>query len=327
MRILKCLLSASFALVSITSFSAQAGDSDWPNAKPFRVVVPYPAGGSADVLGRLVAKKLSENLGNNAVVENIAGGGTIPAALSVLKDKADGYTLFIASDNTLNINNFLLKAPRYDADKDFTSVTVLNTYAHWLIVKQDSPFNSMEDLKKFIIENPNKASISVNTIGGAAYLALDKWKKENKLDFEIIPYRGSPPAVSDLIGGVITAHIDVAGSSMSYYEGGKVKPLAVLQSQPLKKIPDLQTQSYDDPKALTVKSNLSVVVKNGTPEHILEKLYQALKKGEHDKDFTDALNLFAYEAVLTPPAESRKFILEETQRYKKLVDASGLEKQ
>ncbi|MGX9935491.1 Bug family tripartite tricarboxylate transporter substrate binding protein [Advenella kashmirensis] len=327
MRFLKSILCASVAFIALTSLPAHAADSDWPNAKPFRVVVPYPAGGSADILGRLVAKKLSENLGNNAVVENIAGGGTIPAALSVLKDKADGYTLFVASDNTLNINNFLLKEPRYDGDKDFTSVTVLNTYAHWLIVNKDSPFKSMEDLKKYIIENPNKASISVNTIGGSAYLALDKWKKENKLDFEIIPYRGSPPAVSDLIGGITTAHIDVAGSSMSYYEGGKVKPLAVLQSQPLKKIPSLETQSYDDPKALTVKSNLSVVVKNGTPPEILEKLYQALKKGEHDKDFTDALNLFAYEAVLTPPAESRKFILEETQRYKKLVEASGLEKQ
>jgi len=327
MKFLKILLSLSLVVTASTGLSVHAAQSDWPNAKPFRVVVPYPPGGSADILGRLVAKKLSENLGNTAVVENIAGGGTIPAALSVLKDKADGYTLFVASDNTLNINNFLLKSPRYDADKDFTSVTVLNTYAHWLIVKKDSPFNSMEDLKKFIIANPNKASISVNTIGGAAYLALDKWKKTNKLDFEIIPYRGSPPAVSDLIGGVTTAHIDVAGSSMSYYDGGKVKPLAVLQTQPLKKIPKLQTQSYDDPAALTVKSNLSVVVKNGTPPELIEKFYQALKKGEHDKDFTDALNMFAYEAVLSPPAESRQFILEETRRYKELVDASGLEKQ
>ncbi len=327
MRSFKALLCVCSALASLFGMHGPAQAAEWPTAKPFRVVVPYPAGGSADILGRLVAKKLSENLGNNAVVENIGGGGTIPAALSVLKDKADGYTLFVASDNTLNINNFLLKAPRYDGDKDFSSVTVLNTYVHWLIVNKDSPFNSMEDLKKFIIANPNKASISVNTIGGAAYLALDRWKRENGLDFEIIPYRGSPPAVSDLIGGVTTAHIDVAGSSMSYYDGGKVKPLAVLQSQPLKKLPNLETQSFDDPKALSVKSNLSVVVKAGTPPEIIEKLYQAIKKGENDKDFVDTLAMFAYDPVLTPPAESRKFILEETRRYKNLVEMSGLEKQ
>src|SRR5690606_7079258 len=93
MRFLKSLLCASVTVAALAGLPAHAADSNWPHAKPFRVVVPYPAGGSADILGRLVAKKLSENLGNNAVVENIAGGGTIPAALSVLKDKADGYTL------------------------------------------------------------------------------------------------------------------------------------------------------------------------------------------------------------------------------------------
>src|SRR5690606_30361449 len=106
MKSFKALLCVCSALASLFGMHGPTQAAEWPTAKPFRVVVPYPAGGSADILGRLVAKKLSENLGNNAVVENIGGGGTIPAALSVLKDKADGYTLFVASDNTLNINNF-----------------------------------------------------------------------------------------------------------------------------------------------------------------------------------------------------------------------------
>src|SRR5690606_41544963 len=100
MNLFKTLLCASVSVAAATGAAAHAEQSGWPNEKPVRVVVPDPAGGSADILGRLEAKKLSENLGNNAVVENIGGGGTIPAALSVLKDKADGYTLFVASDNT-----------------------------------------------------------------------------------------------------------------------------------------------------------------------------------------------------------------------------------
>lgn len=308
----------------VLPFAAQA--QDWPD-KPFKVVVPYPAGGSADIMGRLVAKKVSDKLGQAAVVENVSGGATIPGVLSVLKDPPDGYTLFMASDNTLNINGFLMKKMPYDGDKDFKPITVVNTYPHWLIVKQNGKYKDFDALKQYIKAHPGEVSISVNTIGGAAYLALSKWRQENNFNFEIIPYRGSPPAVTDLIGGQTDAHLDVVGSSISQARAGKVQPIVVLQSAALKEFPAAATQDYANPKDLTVRSNLSVVVKSATPQVVVDKLYAAIKEGAQEPDFVKALDLLAYTAVLTPPEQSKKFLLEETVRYGKLVQDSGLEKQ
>lgn len=316
------LVAVVGATIGLNAYAAEK----WPD-RNFKVIVPYPAGGSADIVGRLIAKKLSEKLGQTAIVENITGGATIPGALATLRDDADGYTIFMASDNTLNINKHLLEKVPYDADKDFKPVTVVNNYPHWLIVKTDGPHKNFSELTQYIRDNPGKASISVNTIGGSAHLGLVEWRDANSLDFEIIPYRGSPPAVQDLIGGLTDAHIDVVGSSISHARSGRVTPLAVLQSAPVDEFPDAVTQNENDATALTVQANLSAVVRSETPDDIVEKLYSAIKEGSKDQDFVDALNALAYTAVLSTPEESRKFVLSETKRYGVLVEAAGLEKQ
>lgn len=320
------LISISCSALTLLSPLCLAADP-YPS-KPIRVVVPYPAGGSADLLGRLVAQKVNKAFpGSKVIVENKAGGATVPAALDVLRDPADGHTLFMASDNTLNINRWLLKDPRYDGDRDFTPVTVLNTYPHWIIVNANGKYKNFDDLVNTIKNNPGKVSISVNTVGGSAYLALDNWRRANNLKFEIVPYRGSPPAVADLIGGQTDAHLDVVGSSANHARGGKVLPVAVLQTEPLKEFPTAVPQSYEDPKALTVRANLSVVVRNGTPKEVVDRIYAAIDAGVKEDDFIKALESFNYAPVLSNPEQSRKFVLSETERYRKLVENSGLEKQ
>lgn len=318
-------LSLSLLVAAMAWSGLAQAESDWPT-RQVKVVVPYPPGGSADLMGRLVAKKLTDATGSTAIVENISGGATIPAATAVLRDKNDGHTLFMASDNTLNINEHLFEKVPYASD-DFVPITVLNTYPHWLIVKNEGQFSNFEDFKQYIIQNPGAVSISVNTIGGAAYLALVKWRHANKLDFEIIPYRGSPPAVQDLVGGVTHAHLDVVGSSISHARNKAVLPVAVLQDTPLAEFPTAVTQQFDKDTDLVVRANLSVVVKKGTPDELIEHIYDILKKGSNDTDFQETLNTLAYEAVLTEPAEAQAFVKNESERYRALVELSGLEKQ
>ena len=215
------LLTCIAPMLGMTAAQAQ---TDWPK-RNMKVVVPYPAGGSADAMGRMVANKLAKAFPKvSVVVENIPGGATVPGALAVLRDAADGHTLFMASDGTLNINRWLLKDVRYDADRDFTPVTVLNSYPHWLIVNPQGPYKSLDDLVKAIRAKPGKVSISINTIGGSAHLALDNWRRENGLDFAIVPYRGSPPAVTDLIGG----HTDAQGSEAFNAELSRRRAQAVV---------------------------------------------------------------------------------------------------
>jgi len=302
-----------------------AAVDNWPD-RTITVVVPYPPGGSADIMGRLVAKVLTDATGTTAIVENISGGATIPGARMVLREPSDGHTFFMASDNTLNVNHHLFEELPYDED-DFVPVTVLNNYPHWLIVKNDDRFADFEAFKQYIADNPGEVSISINTIGGAAHLALEKWRQENNFDFEIIPYRGSPPAVQDLIAGITDAHIDVAGSSISHARNGAVTPLAVLQETPLEEFPDAATQSFDNEKDFVIRSNLSVVAKKGTPEEILQKAFEIIKEGAQTEEFINTLETLAYEAVLMEPADAKEFIQGETERYRKLVELSGLEKQ
>lgn len=324
-QIIGWTLAAS--LTPTLGLSTAHAQADWPR-RTLKVVVPYPAGGTADVMGRLVAHKLGNAFPKvSVVVENISGGATVPGVLAVMREPADGHTVFLASDNTLNINHWLLKDPRYDGDKDFTPITVLNTYPHWLIVNGQGPYKQLNDLVQAIRAKPGRVSISVNTIGGAAYLALDNWRRENGLNFEIVPYRGSPPAVADLIGGHIDAHVDVVGSSVAHARSGRVLPVAVLQSSPLKEFPKAVPQSDLDPKSLNVQSNLSVVVRSGTPQFIIDRIYEVLKTGAKEEDFTKTMQMLSLDTVLLEPAKAKEFVQQETRRYGALVEKSGIEKQ
>lgn len=319
-------LAATLCLIPLLGLQAAHAQAEWPK-RTIKVIVPYPAGGSADAMGRMVANKLGKALKASVVVENIPGGATVPGALTTLRDPADGHTLFMASDNTLNVNRWLLKDVRYDGDRDFTPVTVLNTYPHWLIVNPQGPYKSLDDLVKAIRASPGKVSISVNTIGGAAHLALDNWRRQNGLHFEIVPYRGSPPAITDLIGGHTDAHVDVVGSSIAHARGGRVLPVAVLQGTPVREFPNAVVQDPKDPKALLVQSNLSVVMRTGTPQAVLDKIYAVLQTSVKDEDFANTLTMLSLAPVLLEPAKAKVFLHQETQRYGVLVEKSGLEKQ
>ncbi|MEG0676467.1 MAG: tripartite tricarboxylate transporter substrate binding protein [Comamonas sp.] len=320
-------LALTTCLTPMLGLNAAHAEAEWPS-RPIRVVVPYPAGGTADIMGRLVANKLGKAFPKvSVVVENVSGGATVPGTMAALRDPADGHTLLMASDNTLNINRWLLKDVRYDGDRDFSPVTVLVTYPHWLIVNGHGPYKSFDDLVKAIRAKPGKVSISVNTVGGAAYLALDNWRRENGLNFEIVPYRGSPPAVADLIGGHIDAHLDVVGSSMAHARSGRVLPVTVLQNTPLKEFPQAIPQNDSNPKSLNARVNLSVVVRSGTPAAIVDKLYAVLKVGVKEEDFIKTVDMMGLGTVMYEPKKAKSFLQQETQRYRVLIEKSGLEKQ
>ncbi|MGY2490781.1 Bug family tripartite tricarboxylate transporter substrate binding protein [Cupriavidus sp. CP313] len=312
---------AGAALLAATCASAAAA---WPD-RPLRLVVPFPAGGSYDIIGRTLARKLEQRLGQPVVVENIAGGATVPGVSSVLKEKADGNTLLLASDGTLNINPFTIKGLRYRPESDLTPVTIVSTVPHWIITRADRKEMTLGELKTHIQRNPGKVSISINVVAGAAHLRLADWKRRNGLDFTIVPYRGSPPAMADLIGGQTYAHVDVIGSSVNYVQDGKAKPLATLQAEPITQFPALQTQKAGGTDALQVRGNLALVVKAGTPAPVIDRLYREVKASVQEADFAARLQTLAYEPVLSTPEQARRFLQAETIRYGAIARAVDLE--
>ncbi|ULX51904.1 ABC transporter substrate-binding protein [Cupriavidus taiwanensis] len=316
---MRCMLAGA-ALLTATCASAAAA---WPD-RPLRLVVPFPAGGSYDIIGRTLARKLEQRLGQPVVVENIAGGATVPGVSSVLREKADGNTLLLASDGTLSINPYTIKGLRYRPD-DLTPVTIVSTVPHWIITRADRKEITLSELKAHIQRNPGKVSISINVVAGAAHLGLADWKRRNGLDFTIVPYRGSPPAMADLIGGQTYAHVDVIGSSVNYVQDGKARPLAVLQAEPVKQFSALETQRSDGADALQVRGNLALVVKAGTPAPVIERLYQEVKASVHEADFAARLKTLAYEPVLSTPEQARRFLQNESLRYGAIARAVDLE--
>ncbi len=309
-------------VVGATIFSATCASAAWPE-RTLRLVVPFPAGGSYDIVGRLLSQKLEKRLGQSVIVENISGGATVPGVMSALKDNADGYTLLLASDGSLNINPHTVKGLRYNPDTELTPITIVTTVPHWIVARADRKEKSLTDLKSYIQKNPGKVSISINTVGGAAHLGLANWKQKNKLNFTIVPYRGSPPAMADLIGGQTDAHVDVIGSSVAYVTGGKVKPLSALQSEPVSQFSKLETQKGDN--SLQVRVNLALMVKAGTPQPIIDRLYKEVKASVEEPDFVAKLQSLSYEPVLTPPAQTRKFLHAETARYGAIAKSVNLD--
>lgn len=317
----------ALASLLIASFAAGAAHaSDWP-ARPLRIVVPFPAGGSYDTIARTLAPKLEKRLGRAVTVENISGGATVPGVMSVLNAPADGHSLLLASDNTMNINPHTIPNLPYDPDTQLTPVTVLNTVPHWVVGQPDGKFASVAELSSHIRRHPGKVSISVNAVGGAAHLGLAHWRQQNKLDFTIIPYRGSPPAMTDLIGGRTDAHVDVIGSSVSYVAAGKVRPLGVLQASPVEKFPQLERQDAQDARSLQVRVNLTLAVKTGTPAAVIDRLYQEVKASVQEPDFQARLQALAYEPLLSTPAQARAFLHRETARYGEIARTVKLETQ
>lgn len=314
----------SLLIAALVGGAAHA--AEWPT-KPLRIVVPFPAGGSYDTIARTLAPKLERRLGQAVTVENISGGATVPGVLSVLNANADGHSLLLASDGSLNINPHTIPNLPYNPDTQLTPVTVLNTVPHWVVSRPGGKFSSFSELGAYIRANPGKVSISVNAVGGAAHLGLASWRQQNQLDFAIVPYRGSPPAMTDLIGGRTDAHVDVIGSSVSYVTAGKIKPLGVLQRSAVAQFPELEKQNAQDGRSLLVRANLALVVKAGTPAAVIDRLYREVKASVQEPDFQARLQSLAYEPLLSTPAEARAFILGETARYGEIARSVKLETQ
>lgn len=316
-------LAAVPALMGAMAAPALAQPTDWPS-KNLRLIVPFPPGGSVDVLARSLAIHLGKRLGKSVVVENITGGATVPAVQSLLRSDTDGHTLLMTSDVTLSINPVLMRSAPYSPAKDLSPVSILYTSPNWFLVKADRPEKTFNDLVKTIAENPGTVSIGVNATWGAAQLGLETWKKASGLDFTVVAYRGSPAAVTDLMGGQVTATIDFPGSSVQHVSGGKVRPLGILQdkrSPAMKDLPAILEKGVQGPR---VQNYVAIVAKAGTPAERIQKLNQVILDSAKDPEFQALLAKLMSDTVLSSPSEAAAYIQSETVRYGKLVKESGV---
>jgi len=320
MKILARLSAAlGFALLAAAAGPALA---QYPN-KPVRIVVPYPPGGTTDILARLTAARLTESMGQPFVVENRPGASGGIGSQAVAKSAPDGYTLVMATISSHGIVSSISKLP-YDPVKDFSPVTVIGSTPNVILVHPDLPAKNLAELLKLAREKPGKLNFGSTSPGGSPHMSAELLKMMAKVDMVHIPYKGAGPMLTDLIGGQIQIGFDNLPSSMGHIKSGKVRAVAVTTTKRWPGTPDVPTVAESGVPGYEVSGWFGLLAPAGTPKPVIDALYRAasamLKQPDVQKQM---LELGAEPGGNTPDAFGKQ-IAAEVEKWKKVVAVTGV---
>jgi tripartite-type tricarboxylate transporter receptor subunit TctC len=316
----RCLALALLALL-IGSAAAQERPDAFPS-RSIKIVVPFPAGGPSDVLARMIGQKMTEDWGQPVVVENRPGANTVLGAQQVAKAAPDGYTLLMAIDSTLTMNQYLYRTPPYDPFNDFAPVTLVGKTMQLLIVNAASDVKTVRDLIAKAKAQPGKLNYGAGTI--STKLTGYLFNKTAGVDTVLVPYNGSAEVAQAVLTKSVDFSFDGPSASLSLIEGGQFRVLAKFDPRPFPPVPDLPLISTEVPAMDEITVWLGLVAPKGTPTPIIDKLQAEVAKNLADpaiKAKADASGL--YPATSTP-AEFAAFIRKEAQRWSVVVKDSGM---
>ena len=267
-------LAAAGTLAPLAAAKAQAV---YP-AKPITLVVPFTPGGSVDNSGRLIADRLSRELGVPVLVDNKGGAGGAMGSVYVAKAKPDGYTLIVTSQSTHVVNPAVNPNLPYDAVKDFAPITLIDRLSNVLLVNADLPVRTFAELVSYAQANPGKLNYASAGTGSVSHLSMELMKNQAKLPMTHIPYRGSGVALSDLLAGQVQLTWNNLSSNLANIRNGKLRALAVAAPQRVSQLPDVPTFAELKLPDLNLTSWTGLAAPANTPAPIIERLYRATRK-------------------------------------------------
>lgn len=292
--------------------------------KPIRIVVGFPAGQATDVIARLVAKQLQDSLGQPVIVENKPGASGIIGSEMVAKAPADGYTLLVGSSGTMAINTSLYSKLPYHPLKDFEPISVLSVVPLFLAVNPKFPAQTAEGLIKAAQANPGKINYGSGGSGVTSHLTMELLKYEQGVDMTHVPYKGSPAAVTDLIGGQINAMIDTGAALLPHMRTGKLKILAVASEERNTAAPDVPTMKEAGLGNFVAPAWIAMAAPKGTPKEVINKLHQVLANNwVNNESIKKQLESMGAEPDVMDPTEFSKFIQSEIDKWAIAVKVSG----
>ena len=240
MNIKALLISTLAGLTSLVAMQPSISFAQAYPSKSVRVIIPFPPGGTLDAVGRQLAQKLSVQLGQQFIVENRPGGNGIIGADVVAKAPADGYTLLFNA-STFTTAPMTMKQVPYSVEKDFAPVALVAKAPLSVSISKDLPVTDLKSLMEYAKANPGKLTFAVGSLGSAGHLGTELLKKNGGLDYTVIPYKGTAPALQDLVGGRIDGFIDPILGSLQYHKNGLLRVIAVTSSQRTPNLPDVPT--------------------------------------------------------------------------------------
>jgi tripartite-type tricarboxylate transporter receptor subunit TctC len=315
------VLAAVFLSV-IWAASASAAANEYPE-RPIRLVVPFPPGGGADNLARIIMPKVATILGESIIIDNRPGAGGNVGAESVARAAPDGYTLLYGTNGTHAINASLYQNLRFDPVKDFVPVSRMTTIAALLIVNSGFPANSVAELIAYAKSHPGEINFASAGNGTTSHLAGELFRKMAGIDIVHVPYRGGALAVVDLIGGQVQMMIDVMPNAYPLAKEGKVRGLAVTTARAFPASPEYPTVAESGLPGFEISAWDGIFAPAGTPEHIIVKLNAAIRQALDDPRLREALLARGAQPVPTTPDEFARSITASADKWGKLVREAG----
>ncbi len=312
------------AMIAAALLPAAAVAQQYPG-RPVRLVVPYPTGGPTDLIGRVTADLLSKRLGQQVIVDNRGGAATVIGAEIVARAPNDGYTLLVATITTLAVTPALQKKLPYDPERDFAPITMLATQPYLLAVTKGLPANSVSQLVAYAKANPGKLSFGSAGVGAGAHLAGEMLKHMAALDVVHVPYKGTGPAITDLISGQIAYMFGGISAINPHVQAGRLRALAVSSAKRSASLPDMPTVAEGGVTGYGTSSWNSLVAPRGTPPAVLARLNADTLAALSQPEVRDRLRTQGIDTEPGTPAQLAAHIKSERARFDKLIRAIGLQ--
>jgi tripartite-type tricarboxylate transporter receptor subunit TctC len=313
------LLLFSLLVVAPQAALAQA----WP-AKPIRILVPFPPGGGVDITARAIAHELSGQLGQPAIVENRPGAGGNVAAHEVARAAPDGHTLFLTLNALHAISPHLYAKLPFDAMRDFTFITPLVSFHNVLVVNPASPAKSVQDVIEAAKREPGKLTFASSGNGTNLHLTGELFKAMAAIDIVHVPYKGSAPALTDLMGGNVSMMFDTIPSAVSHIRGGKLRALAVTGDKRSPVFPEVPTVAESGLPGFQVVSWYGLIVPAGMSKELVARLNAEAVKGANSKSFRERLEPLGFDIVTASPARMVEMLQADSARWAPVIKAAGV---
>ena len=318
---LRPLVAAALLPLWSLSMVPLATAQEWPT-KPIRMIVPYPPGGPTDIVARVVGQKLSERLGQTIVVDNRPGAGGNIGADTVAKSAPDGYTLLVAT-TAHAINMTLFTKPGYSTSKDFAPVSMLTSGPLVLVTAPSTPAKNVAELIALARAKPGAITFASSGNGQSTHLAAELFDSMAGVKMTHVPYKGSAPALTDVMAGQATVMFDTMLSSMPFVRDGKLKALAVTGTARSPAAPDVPTMAEAGVAGYEATAWNALLVPANTPPAVVNRLSDALKAVLTQEDVRARFATQGFAAAWTSPADTGTFIAREIDKWGKVVKASG----
>ncbi len=321
----KSLAAASIAVaIGIAGgLVASPAAAAWPE-RPVKIVVPFSAGGSTDVVARALAKELADAFGQSVIVENKAGAGGNIGADAVAKSPPDGYTILMVSGSIVTVNPHMYAKMPFDAKKDLVGVTNVASGPQVLVVNKDIPANNVKELIALVKADPKKFNFGSAGVGTQVHMAGESFVDAAGIAPTHVPYKGESPAYPDIVGGAIQFMVGNIAAAAPFVANGRLKALGVTSTKRSPLMPDVPTIAESGLPGFENTSWFGLMVAAGTPAPVVDRIYKATIAVLGKQELKERLTAAGMEAVGNSPAEFTAAIEAESQRWAKVVKNRGL---